>query len=400
MNPNLKRLSDIANKKERIIIGLMSGTSLDGLDIALCRVMNSGTATRLELLHFETVAYNNEFKKEVQIVFAKKNIELEKLCLLHPWVALQHATAINGCLKKWGVESAEVDLLASHGQTIYHAPLRFHGQKKFGNATFQIGDGDHLAVATGIITISDFRQKHIAAGGEGAPLAIYGDQILFSKPGEDRIMLNIGGIANFTWLPGSTDQEEIFCTDTGPGNTLMDAFMQTHFPGTYYDQNAVFAKKGQPNQELLIALKDNDFFRAPFPKTTGPELFNLNYLKEARQRSSTMDIPEADTMATLNRFTAEMIASAIRECLSNKLPLRIFISGGGMNNPLLIHNLGDLLPGCSWYTTSDLGIDPGAKEAVLFAVLTNECICGDRSSRGKSKRGMPEVSMGKISFPS
>ena len=400
MNPNLKRLTDIALKKERLIIGLMSGTSMDGLDIALCRIKGSGATTRLELLQFDTVTYTAEFKKELQTVFAKKNIVLEKLCLLHPWIALQYAVMINNCLEKWGVENAAVDLLASHGQTIYHAPASLHRQKKFCNATLQIGDGDHLAVATGIITISDFRQKHIAAGGEGAPLAMYGDFLLFSMPGENRILLNIGGIANFTSLPGNVDHEGVCCTDTGPGNTLMDAFMLDHFPGKYYDDDAAFAKLGRINEPLLAELKNNDFFRQPFPKTTGPELFNLNYLSTAMQNSSTSTIPAVDTMATLNRFTAEMIAMAIRECVVDKIPVNIFSSGGGINNPLLMQNLAELLPVYNWFTTADLGIDPDAKEAVIFAVLANECICGDRSWMGKNKTTLPPVSLGKISFPS
>ena len=171
MNSNIQKLYDIANKPKRTIIGLMSGTSLDGLDIALCSIEGCGTDTKLEVLHFETVSYSNEFKSELRTVFSKKEINLEKLCLLNPWIALQHAGMINTCLQEWDIKNEEVDLIASHGQTIYHAPQRLHQQQNFGNATLQIGDGDHLAVATGIITISDFRQKNIAAGGEGAPLA-------------------------------------------------------------------------------------------------------------------------------------------------------------------------------------------------------------------------------------
>ena len=177
--------------------------------------------------------FNEDFKQEIKSVFSKKDIDLEKLCLLNPWIALQHASIINACLKKWNIKNEEIDLLASHGQTIYHAPKSLHGQQKFGNATLQIGDGDHLAVSTGIITLSDFRQKHIAAGGEGAPLAVYGDYLIFGKAGEDRILLNIGGIANFTFLPGSMNAAAIFSTDTGPGNTMMDAFMQQNFKELY-----------------------------------------------------------------------------------------------------------------------------------------------------------------------
>ena len=243
-----------------MIIGLMSGTSLDGLDIAHCSMEGSGSDTRVEIKHFVTVPYTEEVKKEIRAVFALKTIDLENLCLLHPWIAALHARMVNEQLSKWRVDGSSIDLIASHGQTIYHAPKSFHKKTGYGNATLQLGDGDHLAVATGIITVSDFRQKHIAAGGEGAPLAVYGDHLLFSKKGEDRILLNIGGIANFTYLPGTENINEIFCTDTGPGNTLMDAYMQKEFPGKQFDENASLAKQGRVHTELLRALKQNSFF--------------------------------------------------------------------------------------------------------------------------------------------
>ena len=175
MNAHLEKLYAISKKPVRKIIGLMSGTSLDGLDVAFCSFMGNGLQTKIELLQFETIPFAEDFKNEIKSVFSKKNVDLEKLCLLNPWIALRHAGMVNACLQKWNIKNDDVDLIASHGQTIYHAPKNLHQQQKFGNATLQIGDGDHLAVATGIITISDFRQKHIAAGGEGAPLAVYGD---------------------------------------------------------------------------------------------------------------------------------------------------------------------------------------------------------------------------------
>ncbi|MFM6925046.1 MAG: anhydro-N-acetylmuramic acid kinase [Ferruginibacter sp.] len=396
MNNNIQKLYDIAQKQRRLIIGLMSGTSLDGLDIALCSIAGSGTATKLELLKFETVVYDSDFKNEVRSVFSKREIDLEKLCLLNPWIALQHASMIKACLQKWDIAANEVDLVASHGQTIYHAPEHLHQQAKFGNATLQIGDGDHLSVATGIITISDFRQKHIAAGGEGAPLAVYGDHILFGKKGEDRILLNIGGIANFTVLPGQ--EENILCTDVGPGNTMMDAFMQQQFPGKSYDKDAAIASSGIVNADLLMALKENDFFKQPFPKTTGPELFNLEYLQKAMVQSGNQQLSVEDTMATLNRFTSDTIVSAIKDCIRNKNGVKIFGSGGGIHNPMLMQHLKQELPGCSFENIESLGIDADAKEAVLFAILANETVCGNIHSE-KAFMGIPAISMGKISFP-
>ena len=181
MHTHIEKLHAIAAKDYRRIIGLMSGTSVDGLDIAVCGFIGNGMDTAITVEHFKTVSYDDDFKKEIKSVFSIKQVDLEKLCLLNPWVALQQAKMINDSLKEWGIKNEAIDVIASHGQTIYHAPLSLHKQQKFGNATLQIGDGDHLAVATGIITISDFRQKHIAAGGEGAPLAVYGDYLIFSK---------------------------------------------------------------------------------------------------------------------------------------------------------------------------------------------------------------------------
>jgi anhydro-N-acetylmuramic acid kinase len=400
MNRNVEKLYTIAQKPQKLILGLMSGTSLDGLDVALCSVSGSGLQTKLELLQFESVAFDNSFKNEIKAVFSKQQVSLEKLTLLHPWIARQHAIIINALLKKWHIENQMVDLVASHGQTIYHAPKSLHGKSNFGNATLQIGDGDHLSVATGIITISDFRQKHIAAGGEGAPLAVYGDYLIFGKENEDRILLNIGGIANFTYLPGSMDSGKIFSTDTGPGNTMMDAFMQQQFAGTHYDKDALIALKGKVNNELLTALKDHDFFSKAFPKTTGPELFNMQFLQHAKENSFTQNISAEDTMATLNKFSADTIADALNKAVDHNKSYTIFSSGGGMHNPLLMQHLKNALPHLIFKTTAALHINPDAKEAVLFAILANECVCGNSNFLQKNITGMPAVAMGKISFPS
>lgn len=399
MNPNIEKLYRIAHKPSRLIIGLMSGTSLDGLDIALCRFDGTAESPHASVLQFETIPYNEDLKAAIRTVFSKQQVSLEQLCLLNPWIAEQHAQMVNQCLEKWGFAADDIDLLASHGQTIYHAPKRSHQHDQYGNATLQIGDGDHLALATGIITLSDFRQKHIAAGGEGAPLAVYGDHLLFSKPGEDRVLLNIGGIANFTWLPASGEQSEMMSTDTGPGNTLMDAFIQKQEGGRSYDTNGELAKEGTIDPGLLYALQDHPFFRDSFPKTTGPELFNLEYLDAALEKSKNRPLPVQDIMATLNRFTAETIAKAIQAIIKNKKGAQIFLSGGGSHNPVLVSHLRELLPAAVIQSFNELGIDPDAKEALLFAVLANDCICAERTGLEKGVNGMPGVSMGKISFP-
>ena len=195
------------------------------------------------------------------------------------------------------------------------------------------------------------------------------------------------------------DSAAIFSTDTGPGNTMMDAYMQQQFAGKYFDENAAIALKGKINTDLLHALKDNDFFAKPFPKTTGPELFNLDYLVKAKEKTFTQNISVEDTMATLSKFSADTITDAILKTRDKNNSCKIFSSGGGMHNPLLMLHLKKALPNFSFDTTSALNINPDAKEAVLFAILANECICGDSDYLQKGIAGMPAVTMGKISFP-
>ncbi len=267
-NKNLQKLFTIAQKETKLGIGLMSGTSLDGLDIALCKFKGSGTNTVFELIHFITIPYEEKFKHEVQEVFAKKQVSLEKVTLLNAYIGNFHGELILQALKQWGINTADVDFIASHGQTIYHAPKRLHKQLGYSNATLQIGDADHLAVKTGILTISDFRQKHIAGGGEGAPLALYGDVLLGSKLGENRILLNIGGIANLTFLPADAGAE-VLCTDIGPGNTLIDAACREYFDKPF-DEDSAIANSGTVNDVLLDALLDHPFLGKPRQKAPAP----------------------------------------------------------------------------------------------------------------------------------
>ncbi|WP_316830248.1 anhydro-N-acetylmuramic acid kinase [Pedobacter aquatilis] len=397
MNQQIEKLYSKTNKKERLIIGLMSGTSMDGLDIALCKVQGSGAETVIEILEFKTAGFTNDFRARIKAVFSKTEVNLQLVCLMNEYIATTHAILINEALKEWGYKAEAIDFIASHGQTIFHAPKSLHKLPDYPNGTLQIGDGDHIAVKTGIITLSDFRQKHLAAGGEGAPLAVYGDYLIFSKKDEDRIMLNIGGIANFTYLPGNLNAAEIFSTDVGPGNTLMDQYVQKHF-NLFYDKNAGIALKGNLNQNLLNALLDFGFFEDGFPKTTGPELFNIEYLENAQKKSSTENINKEDVMATLCHLSAETICNAIKKCFGNHAEAHVFMSGGGMHNPLLVSLLKAKLPNSIFLTTDDLNINPDAKEAVLFAVLANETLCGSPINFG-NRQGVPSVCMGKISLP-
>lgn len=403
MNLQLQKLYDIANKPERTVIGLMSGTSLDGLDIAVCKIKGSGRATNLELCQFRTIPYDADFTDLIRRVFAKDAIRQSDLSGLNVLVAKKHAELVLAALADWNLTSDQVDVIASHGQTVFHAPSGPSSQ--YPNNTLQIGDGDHIAFSTGILTISDFRQKHIAAGGQGAPLAVYGDDLLFSSDHEDRILLNLGGIANFTYLPsGKTKQHgfRIFSTDTGPANTLINQYVQKHL-GAQMDRDGEIAAKGSVFGDLLNALCAHPFFSSENPRTTGPELFNLDYLTEALSSSGTRDPSPEDLLATLTAFSARTITDAIKQLIA-RLPsgvsVQVYASGGGVANPVLMRALSQSLHllNIDLHRFEVLGLHPDAKEAVLFAVLANELLAGNPESV-TGFEGAPAVSMGKISLP-
>ncbi|MBQ4810509.1 anhydro-N-acetylmuramic acid kinase [Pseudoalteromonas luteoviolacea] len=393
MNPYIQSLYTLSGKSERIILGLMSGTSLDGLDLALCKVSGNGANTQCEVLAFSTVDYDQSTKNTILEVFAKKTVDLQFLTLLNPWIGELHAKIINEQLEQWGIDSKEIDLIASHGQTIYHSPKHFHEYSEFNNATLQLGDGDHIAVNTGIITISDFRQKHIAAGYEGAPLAQYGDYCVFGSADSNTLLLNIGGIANFTYIKTGASLDDLVCSDIGPGNTIMDQFVKTHF-NEDYDRDGLIAASGQVNKQLLNSLTSSDFINQPMPKTTGPELFNLEFLENCVKSANVTDISKPDIMATLNMFTAQTIADHIK-ALKTKGKIDVLVSGGGAHNRVLMKNLERLLSKNVRVEKLNFnGINADSKEAVLFAVLANECVCADNDSANQDN-----LTLGKISLP-
>ena len=257
--------------------------------------------------------------------------------------------------------------------------------------------GDQIAVQTGITTISDFRQKHIAASGEGAPLAVYGDLLLFGKKENDVVLLNIGGIANFTFVPAGLSGK-IISSDIGPGNTLMNQWTVHNFSDQFYDKDALIAMNGNVSKPLLDALQKHSFFNIPFPKTTGPELFNLEFLNTAIKHSGINDLNAGDIMATLNKFTADIICNSLQPYAKNN-NTKLYISGGGTHNPLLMQYLVENLNHFIITDINTKGISPDAKEAVLFAILANECVAGNPDTFKNISDLIPAVSMGKISFP-
>lgn len=394
MNEQLAKLMQIAAKDDRIVLGLMSGTSLDGLDLALCKFSGTGKATVTELLHFTTISYNQTFRNDLKHICFNPDARLEDSCRMNKQIAIEHASIILETLNQWNISAESIDILASHGQTVFHQP-----DSSAGPVTLQLGDGDHLATQTGIITLSDFRQKNIAAGGEGAPLAAYGDYLLFHHETEDHLLINIGGISNLTYIPANAGFEKVICTDIGPGNKLMDLWVQEHVEGMTQDTDALIASKGKVNFNLLNQLHAHPFFDLSFPKSTGPELFNMDYVLSCMHACELKELKHEDVLCTLNAFTANCIFNAVEQLAKNHESTKIFISGGGTSNPLLMNFLQNHFSSLNIPITDTNSIPADAKEAILFALLANECVAGSKEAFGEGTPAHPAISMGKISLP-
>lgn len=377
----------------------MSGTSIDGLDVALCRFSGYGKNTSFEVLHHGTVSYSDSQASILRSFATESMVDMQKLAIYHTQLSHWHAAMISQLLNDWRVDPRSIDLLASHGQTIRHAPRRIHQFESLPNSTYQLGDGDHLAVLTGLVTVHDFRQKHVAAGGEGAPLAGYGDKILFAGDGVSKVLLNVGGISNITVLDVNDSDGIPLTFDTGPGNTLMDHVMRGSGAGVRYDEGGRIAAGGRVNEALLEALKSHPYFGQPAPKTTGPEAFSPEFLSDCLSRCGCGELSLPDMLATLNRFTAETIADAVRESTAGLVTVPVYISGGGAHNATLISNLKHALGHDQVYNFLALGVDSDAKEAVFFAALANECIMGSPVDVPQLDGTFKKVVLGKISFP-
>jgi len=402
MNPSVKKLAEISGKETRTIIGLMSGTSLDGLDIALCNVTGSGEETEVYLAEFITKPYDDEVASALRKISSVENVKLKDICYMHTSLAQLHAEMIMGALEEWGVSPDAVDSIASHGQTIYHYPARDQSsEKRKLNSTLQIGDGDHIASKTGIITISDFRQKHIAHGGEGAPMAALVDGLLFGSDTETRVMLNIGGIGNFTVLPATPENDgHYFTTDTGPGNTLINKLAQKFF-NREFDEDAEIALSGNINPVLMDAFLQDPWFSESGPKSTGPEYFSLDWIEKRAEEANIEfgEIATEDILATVTELSAYTIAESISFAIQECENVKVYVSGGGAHNPFMMQRIKVHLSGVEIAPFSSLGYDPDAKEAMIFAVLANEMLAGEGFVFEDTSGEKSLLNFGKISFP-
>ncbi|CAG20132.1 hypothetical molecular chaperone [Photobacterium profundum SS9] len=338
-------------------IGIMSGTSMDGVDTVLVEIEENS----IRLMGENSFPMGEDLKQALLDICLGQSTNLQAVGELDHRLGHLFADAVIALLENTGISPDSITAIGSHGQTVFHSP---ETQYAF---TMQLGDANIIAAKTHITTIADFRRKDMALGGQGAPLVPAFHQQLFSSLDTTRVILNIGGIANITVL---TPNQPVTGYDTGPGNMLMDAWIHQH-NGSQYDVNAKWAKTGTVNEILLERLLDEPYFKQPAPKSTGRELFNLPWLK---QKLSGLDIPAEDVQATLAEFTAVTITNDVityqhneRSELSTKQEL--LVCGGGAHNPLLMARLAAQLPKWQVMTTTERGVDSDNMEAMAFAWL-------------------------------
>ena len=369
MNP----FYNLLQKDKKSVIGLMSGTSADGVDVALVEITGSDLNTEIELKTFETIPYKPEIRARIFDLFSVETARVDEICEMNFVLGRIFAQSTLEVLEKVGIAPTQVDLIGSHGQTIHHMPSASTP------ATLQIGEPAVIAHETGIPTIADFRVADIAAGGEGAPLIAYPDYLLFHNPIQTIGLLNIGGIANLTVLPAARGIEAVHASDTGPGNMILDACVAKMTNGEkQYDENGNLARKGTVCKPLLDKWLAHPFLELTPPKTTGREMFGTTFADNCWQQIQTPGISEFDGLATLTAFTVESISRYYTLFVAGNSPLDIlYVSGGGAQNPLMMEGLAEKFHPIPVVDIAEKGISGDAKEAIGFAILANEAVYGN-----------------------
>ena len=346
------------------VIGLISGTSVDGIDVVAIEVSGQDTDLKLDLLAGETFPYPQQLRDRILGVCGGQEISMEELAVLDDRIAWEFARAA----QKIQTKIPEIDLIGSHGQTVYHRPPK---EDELGYS-LQLGRGEVIARITGIKTISNFRAADLAIGGEGAPLVPKIDACLLSHPNQSRAIQNIGGIGNVAYLPSHQKpnwQSQICGWDTGPGNALLDLAISRLTDGKCtYDEGGKKASQGQPDLKLVKRWLNQDFFRIPPPKSTGRELFGVDYLDRCWQDMDRVGLNASDRLATLTELTVASIVDSYRRFLP-EIPDRVLLCGGGSKNLYMRQRLEAELTSTQIMTTDEVGIDSNFKEAIAFAVL-------------------------------
>lgn len=347
------------------VIGLMSGTSLDGIAAALVNFDGPQDALDWTLERFLSVPYMADQRGRIHDAIVAGSAE--SMCRLHASMGEWLAEAALTLISDAGVTADSVDLIGSHGQTIWHEPPH-HGRR---GSTLQLGCAATIAERTGIPVVHDFRARDMAAGGHGAPLVPWADRTLFAKPGVRRIMQNIGGMANLSWVPPRGESAPLVAFDTGPGNALIDAAVHLATDGEKaFDLDGAWAEAGTINGDLLNGMLSHPYFGEPPPKSTGREVFGRPFVEDLTERRRPETWTEwADIIATLTMFTVRTVVAAVDRWI---LPLgadEMIVTGGGARNPVLMRWLAEALAPLPVRSGEEVGIDPEAKEAIAFAGL-------------------------------
>lgn len=394
----MRILTSLCAKPARLVIGLMSGTSADGVDAALCRIHGSGTDTRVELLAFVCRPYPAQVRERLLALAGGEAGGSRELLWMGVLLGRLFAVACVEVCRAAGIAPEKVDLVGSHGHTLWHqpAPAAYLGTPLTG--TLQIGEPACICEALGCPVVSDFRVRDMAAGGQGAPLVPYTEFLLYRDLQATVGLQNLGGIGNLTILPRGGQLADTYAFDTGPGNMVMDQLVFRLTGGAQdYDRGGELAARGKVSPDLLAFLLDDPFLRQAPPKTSGREVYGAAYVDRLQARARELGVSSLDALATATRFTAECVRVAVETHCAHR-PEKLIVGGGGSLNPTLMAMLADCLPGVRVLRNEDLGLDSNAKESVAFALLANEYLFGHCGNVCRVTGAAHPVVLGKLSL--
>lgn len=384
-------------KDTKKVIGLMSGTSANGVDAVLAEITGAGVNSKVRLLEFETYPYSREMKSHI-LRIVSSSCKADMLCYTNFYLGAVFARAAIAITEKANLKPTDMDIIGSHGQTIYHMPC-YDKSSPFGvPSTLQIGEPAVIAEAAGITTVADFRTRDMAAGGIGAPLTPYANFILFSDTKKTKIVQNIGGISNLTLLAGGGDMDSVISFDTGPGNMVIDSIMSiVSNDRADYDKDGSFASRGTVNRELLDDLLAHPFIKKSFPKATGREDFGIHFAKEVYSMSKRDGMKDEDIIASVTAFTVETIISNYEQFIfPDFTPDEIIIAGGGAHNSIIVQMLKKRVGEIKVVLSDSYGIPACALEALSFAILANDTIEGIPNNIPNVTGAKRKVILGKI----
>ena len=375
---------------EKFVIGLMSGTSVDGIDAALVKI-SENNGFDLELIDFISVPYTDKLRYKILRCSDEKKSSVDLVCDLNVSLGRTFAEAVIELIQKAEINFNDVDLIGSHGQTIYH---NVKGDQK---STLQVGSGGIIAEKTGITTVCNLRIRDIGAGGEGAPLVPYVDYLLYREDNHNRVLQNIGGIGNYTYLPAGCKLSEVKGSDTGPGNMMIDSAIYQLSEGKLrYDQDGNWASKGEVSDRLLEFMMKHPFIKKTVPKSTGREDFGEDYVRKVLEKAESLSLSHRDTIASITAFTALTIADAYERFLPSDID-QVIIGGGGSYNPELISMIEQYLDSdIEVLTQEELGYNSEAKEAIAFAVLAYQTMKGRANNVPEATGADKRVVLGDI----